>query len=139
MAKFGKNSLQRLSELHQDLKVLLTTAIKFYDFSITCGYRNKKDQQTAYREKKSKLNWPNSKHNKMPAMAVDIVPFVAGSGLDYTDRERYLLFVGRLLGFADILFSSGKMIHHVRIGCDWNMNGTPKDDSFQDIGHLELI
>ena len=45
------------------------------DFSIICGHRNEHDQNIAYSQGKSKLQYPHSKHNIITSMAVDIQPY----------------------------------------------------------------
>ncbi|KKM82716.1 hypothetical protein LCGC14_1316750, partial [marine sediment metagenome] len=38
-------------------------AIQVMDFTIVCGFRNKRAQEKAFDEGKSEKHWPNSKHN----------------------------------------------------------------------------
>jgi peptidoglycan L-alanyl-D-glutamate endopeptidase CwlK len=59
--------------------------IKKTDFSVICGHRSKEDQDKAFAEGHSKLKWPNSKHNKVPSEAVDIVPYP----VDWNDIGRF--------------------------------------------------
>jgi uncharacterized protein YcbK (DUF882 family) len=75
--KFSKRSLEKLDTCHPDLIKLMMAAIDNspIDFSIICGYRNKEAQNTAYRSGNSKVQYPFSKHNKMPSLAVDIQPY----------------------------------------------------------------
>ncbi len=51
------------------------------DCHISCSFRGKDDQEMAFLEKKSQLNWPDSKHNviqngKPAAMALDLFRLV---------------------------------------------------------------
>ena len=78
MPKFGKTSKERLALLDKDLRRVLEDAIQYYDFSVVCTYRGKEDQTAAYEEGRSQLEWPNSKHNKLPSLAVDIIPYPSG-------------------------------------------------------------
>lgn len=48
---------------------------KTVNCSLICGFRNEADQNKAFADKKSKLRWPNSRHNTWPSEAVDIVPY----------------------------------------------------------------
>lgn len=57
------------------LQRLLSELIKIIDFSVTCGHRCQQDQALAYETGHSKLEWPHSKHNSLPSMAVDIQPY----------------------------------------------------------------
>lgn len=72
---FGKRSLAVRDELHPDLQKVVDEASKEINCSLICGYRGKEDQDKAYSEGKSKLKYPNSRHNSKPSEAVDMVPF----------------------------------------------------------------
>jgi len=75
MPTLGKKSLEYLAECHPDLRKVAHECIKHYDFSVICGHRGKAAQDKAYAEKKSKVKWPNSKHNKTPSLAMDCTPY----------------------------------------------------------------
>ena len=68
-------------------------------------------------------------HNSKPSRAVDCVPYP----IDWTDRERFTLFAGFVLGVA------ARMGITLRWGGDWNMNFEVKDNRFDDFPHFELI
>jgi peptidoglycan L-alanyl-D-glutamate endopeptidase CwlK len=40
-----------------------------------CGHRSKAEQDKAFADGFSKVQFPNSKHNSLPSMAVDVAPF----------------------------------------------------------------
>lgn len=67
-------SLQKLKECHPDLIKLIMAVDVHYPVQVICGHRGKEDQDKAFEEKKSKLKFPDSKHNKTPSLAVDVVP-----------------------------------------------------------------
>jgi peptidoglycan L-alanyl-D-glutamate endopeptidase CwlK len=75
MPKFSIKSMQRLSTCDNDLQALFYEVIKEFDCTILCGYRNEADQNKAFKEGKSKLKFPNSKHNCSPSRAVDVAPY----------------------------------------------------------------
>ena len=85
MAKFNKNSLEKLKKLHPDLQQILLIAIKITDFSILDSLRDEQAQQKAVSNKRSKVDYPNSKHNRSKqnngtydnnkSDAFDIVPY----------------------------------------------------------------
>lgn len=85
MPKFSQNSLDRLHECHPLLQMLMLKVIKKIDFSVICGHRDANAQNLAYTQGRSKLKWPNSKHNKVPSEAVDIVPYP----IDWDDISRF--------------------------------------------------
>lgn len=99
------------------------------DCSILEGYRNRSNQNKAYRKKKSKLKYPQSKHNRKPSLAVDVAPYPIG----WQDRERFCLLAGVVKGIAH---SKGI---EIRWGGDFNSNNIISDESFVDMPHFELI
>lgn len=56
------------------LQEWFTTLIKpkFPQVHISCSFRGKEEQEEAFLDGKTKLHWPNSKHNKTPALALDL-------------------------------------------------------------------
>ena len=74
MPTFSKRSTDNLATCHRDLQKVAHEAIKHFDFTVIQGHRGKAEQNKAYREKKSKLQWPLSRHNKLPSLAMDCVP-----------------------------------------------------------------
>ena len=74
MPSFSKRSIDNLDSCHPDLRKVAHEAIKHFDFTVICGHRGKAEQNKAFAEGKSKLKWPDSKHNKTPSMAMDCVP-----------------------------------------------------------------
>ena len=117
--KFGKKSLERLAEIHPDLQKICNELIKEMDVTILCGYRGKEEQNTAFINGKSKLQFPNSKHNKKLALAVDIAP----SPIDWNDLRRFIDMCAAIEVIAD------KLKIPVILG---------RDFSFRDYPHVEL-
>ena len=136
MPHYGKASRSRLDTCHIDLQVLFEAVIEEWDNSILCGHRGQKDQDKFFDEGKTKVKWPDGKHNKTPSEAVDSVPYP----IDWNDRERFIGYGCYVLGVADALYSAGKMKHKVRWGGDWNHTDrefTPQN--FNDYPHFELV
>lgn len=129
MYKFGKQSTKRLNTLCLPLQHILNMAIKEYDFTILEGHRDKETQNRYYDEKKSKLKFPDSKHNSYPSYAVDIAPYP----IIWDDRERFVYLAGLIKGIAHTLG------YRVRWGGDFNMNNNFKDQEFQDLVHFEIM
>jgi peptidoglycan L-alanyl-D-glutamate endopeptidase CwlK len=75
MPRFSSHSLAVLKTVDPSLREICMRAIKEYDFSVLCGHRNEHDQNEAYDAGRSRLKWPNSKHNSYPSLAVDIAPY----------------------------------------------------------------
>ena len=133
MARFGKRSLDVLSELAPDLQTLFKVVIQYVDIKLICGYRNRIAQHAAFLSDNSKVDWPNSKHNVSPSLAVDWVPFP-----DSGKPDDYIYLAGFIMGIGQALFMEGKMFHRLRYGGDFNMNYRTTDDGW-DFGHVELI
>ena len=110
MPKFGRTSRKRLITCHEDLQDLFNEVIKYVDCSVLEGHRGKERQNKLYDEKKTKVKYPNGRHNDSPSNACDIVPYP----VDWNDRERFHLFAGFVLGIAQ------SMEINVRWGGDWN-------------------
>ena len=129
MAEFGKTSKLRLLSCDYKLQEVFKEVIKYVDCSILEGHRNEDSQNKLYDEGKTKVRYPNGRHNATPSRAVDVVPYP----VDWNDRERFHLFVGFVLGIAQ------SMDIKLRWGGDWNMNFEVDDNKFDDFPHFELI
>lgn len=137
MNNFSKNSKMRLLTCHPDLITLFKTIILDYDCSIICGYRGKKAQNEAFTLGNSQLQWPNSKHNSSPSMAIDVAPYEK-TQIDW-GKLQSAEFAGYVKGVADQLFRSGIMSHKIRRGIDWDFDNDIDDTTFWDASHFELI
>lgn len=136
MPKFSQSSFSKLSTCHQDLQVLFYEVIRYVDCTVLEGYRNKEDQDRAFAEGKSKLQFPHGRHNRQPSMAVDVIPYP----IDWKDTRMHMWFGGYVQGIAQRLKDEGKMTHGVRWGGSWDGLGelnTPKQ--LNDLVHFELI
>lgn len=74
--KWGKSSKERLDQCDIRLQNLCNKMLErsSFDMTITCGHRNKEDQEKAFSDGKSKAHFGQSKHNSFPSKAVDICP-----------------------------------------------------------------
>ena len=132
MFSYSNSSAQKLATCDQRLQDIMNEAIKHVDIGITCGYRDKAGQDEAFNNKKSKLQFPNSKHNVIPSKAVDFVPFVDLT-IVWNDKE----LIGNIAFFIKGI-AAAKGIN-VRLGYDWNGNFKASDETFMDAFHIELI
>jgi len=128
MPKFGKRSMERLNTCDEDLIALFQEVVKYFDCSVLEGHRGKDKQNKYFNEGKSKLKYPEGRHNKKPSNAVDVVPYP----VDWEDREQMSYFAGFVKGVAY------KMGIPIRWGGDWNNNNDLKDNNFDDLPHFEL-
>lgn len=134
MADFSPRSRERLGSCDERLQRLFRAVLKRADCTIICGHRTAIDQDEAVRTGKSKLAWPNSKHNSLPSRAVDVAPcWPAPTHIPWDNRRAFDLFAGIVLATAEELGIK------VRWGGDWDANRIPGDESaFHDLPHWEL-
>ena len=128
MPYFGKTSKKRLSTCDDKLQKLFNEVIKHVDCSILEGHRDKDRQNKLYEEGKTKVKYPNGRHNRQPSSAVDVTPYP----VDWKDRERQTLFAGFVLGVAN------QMNINLRWGGDWDQDFQVVDNRFDDFPHFEL-
>lgn len=121
MFKFSKQSLANLETCHHVLQEMCHFAIRKYDFSVICGYRGKEEQDLAFKNKFSKLKFPQSAHNQVPALAVDIIPYPS-------NWTNILSFHSLHVVIQEFKIPEG---HHIIWGGNW--------ESFRDYPHYELI
>ena len=129
MDKFGSRSKKHLVTLDKRLQKVLNEVIKYVDCSIIEGHRSAERQDKLFEEGRTKVKYPNGRHNANPSRAVDVVPYP----IDWDDRERFHLFAGFVIGIAQ------SMGIKLRWGGDWNMNFEVDDNNFDDFPHFELI
>ena len=129
MFKFGKRSRKHLETCDKRLQDIFNEVIKYVDCSVICGYRNEEDQNKAFIEKRTKLKFPNGRHNSLPSNAIDVVPYP----IDWKDRERMTLFAGFVKGIA-----KGKFNIDLRWGGDWDSDFQVQDNKFDDFPHFEI-
>lgn len=142
--------MARLETVHPDLSMLFNEVVRHRDCTILCGVRSKAEQDRLYNLKRSKLMWPNSKHNVLNpddlAMAVDVAPYfadqdpsiiwptAANTKLVYAKEcGIYYNFAGYIQAVAD------RMGVKLKFGGDWNGNHRYTDQSFDDLVHWELV
>ena len=129
MPYFGRRSKKQLTTCDKKLQDVFNEVIKHVDCSVLEGHRGEVRQNELYEEGKTKVYFPNGRHNANPSRAVDVVPYP----IDWNDRERFHLFAGFVLGIAQ------SMGIKLRWGGDWNMNFEVDDNNFDDFPHFELI
>lgn len=134
MANFGKTSAARLATCHPDLQRLFNEVVKNYDCSILQGIRSKEEQDEYFRTGRSKVQYPNSKHNSNPSMAVDVAPyFKTAPHIRWEDKEAFYLFAGYIFGIA------AQLGIKLRWGGNWDMDDELHDQTFMDLPHFELV
>lgn len=129
---FGYGSLKQLETCHPLLQKVLNEASKTANFTILCGHRNEADQNKAFRQGKSKKQWPDGDHNKLPSEAADVIAYDK-DGMPWKDQVRFGVLIGHIQSAAIRLGIK------IRCGLDWDMDGKSADETFKDLGHIELV
>ena len=128
MPYFGKKSKERLNTCDSNLQKVFNEVIKHVDCSVLEGHRSKDSQNKLYEEEKTKVKYPDGRHNRQPSSAVDVTPYP----VDWKDRERQTLFAGFVIGVAS------QMGINLRWGGDWDQDFQVVDNRFDDFPHFEL-
>ena len=128
MPYFGKKSKERLNTCDSNLQKVFNEVIKHVDCSILEGHRSKDRQNKLYEEEKTKVKYPDGRHNRQPSSAVDVTPYP----VDWKDRERQTLFAGFVIGVAS------QMGIKLRWGGDWDQDFQVVDNRFDNFPHFEL-
>lgn len=140
MYEFGERSLSLINQCDKRIQNICVNVIQYVDFTVLEGHRDEKKQNEMFATKKSKLKWPDSKHNSMPSLAIDIAPWpiiwpgeIERPQSIVKDYGRFYYLAGI---FKAIAYSLGTP---VRWGGDWNNNNDFTDQSFDDLPHFEII
>ena len=128
MPRYSNKSKERLASCDERLQDVFNEVIKYVDCSILEGHRSKERQNKLYDENRTKVKYPNGRHNSSPSKAVDVTPYP----VDWEDRERQTLFAGFVIGIA-----RGMGIR-LRWGGDWDMDFHVMDNRFDDFPHFEV-
>jgi len=137
MPSFGAKSLSQLTTCHEELQAIFRVVVKGFDCSVICGHRDKAEQDRVFSEKRSKVEWPNSKHNSYPSMAVDVGPYPAVK--NWIDIKAFNDFGFYVKGVAAVMLERGDIEHKLRWGGDWDGDHDTTDQKFDDLVHFELI
>ncbi len=127
MPKFGKRSKERLKGVDSSLVNVLNEAIKLMDLAIVEGVRSKERQKELVAKGASKTM--KSKH--IEGRAVDVTPYPVDME-SVSGIHRHYYMAGILRGVAHMMGVK------VRSGADWDSDGEIKDQTFNDLVHIEL-
>ena len=124
MPRFGKKSKERLKGIDTKLVNVLNELVKIMDVTIIEGLRTQERQNELVKKGASKTKY--SKH--IQGKAVDVAPYP----IDWNDRDRFHYMGGMIRGIAK------QLNVNVRWGGDWDSDGETKDNSFDDLVHIEI-
>lgn len=140
MYKLSNQSKKNLSSCNPEIKDVVHHVLKFIDVGVAEGHRGKERQNSLFQKKKTKVHWPNSKHNTLPSDAIDLVVFVKDFG--YIDEnsapKKYRQYYGFLAGIINAYCFEKN--YNIRWGGDWNSNADFNEPSqnFDDLVHFEI-
>lgn len=129
MPQFGATSLAHLRTADARLQSLAHEVIKYMDHTVLCAHRGQTEQDAAFAAGNSKVRWPNSKHNSLPAKAIDVAPYP----IDWSDKIRFARLMGH---YERVAYEQGIKI---RLGLDFSGDGRSVDERFLDLPHVELV
>ena len=135
MPEFGQSSYERLGTCHPLLIELMEAVVLVRDCSIVCGYRGKDDQNQAFVEGKSQLQYPNSNHNQHPSIAVDVVPWPEKWG----DEDAFLELKKEIVNCWYMIPRKKREGYYLRWGGNWDGDEDRTDQTFNDLPHWELV
>jgi len=134
MPKYSTKSLSKLLSCHEDIIEIMETVVQYFDNTIVCGHRGKAEQDKAFEDGFSTVEYPNSKHNVLPSMAVDSVPYP----IDWKDVNRMRYYAGFVVGISWMLYAAGVTTHVMTSGLDWDNDTELSDTRFRDAPHFQL-
>lgn len=129
MYKYSKSSLRKLESCCVDLQIIFMHVIRICDVTILWGHRQGREQNQLFKAGKSKVLYPNSKHNSTPSKAIDVAPYP----INWKDLFSFYYLGGLVKGIA---LERGIGI---RWGGDWDSDNDFNDQTFNDLCHFEVI
>lgn len=140
MYNFGKTSKQKLDTCHPRLVAIANRALELspYDFTIIHGWRGREVQNALFESNASTKQFPHSMHNNVDAqsqpcsLAIDFAPWI-GNKVDWTDIPIFSCLAGCFHAAAS------QLEERIRWGADWQTDGSIKNDTLLDYGHIEII
>ncbi len=133
MPSFSKKSAKKLSTCDPRIQRVLNEVIKYWDCTILEGTRDKGTQDEYFRTGRSKVKYPNSKHNSVPSKAIEVAPYHSGAPhIRWNDPRDFYHFAGFVIGIATAM---GIKLRH---GGDWDRDRDINDQTFMDLPHFEI-
>lgn len=132
IAQFTAGSEEKLKQTHPDLVMVMRKARELFNFIIIEGHRGQVLQHEYFVTGKSKVDWPNGEHNKIPSHANDVAPVDVDGTIKWNDINTFHNLAFFIKGVA------WGMGIELRIGADFN-GDFKRNDSFVDGPHVELL
>ncbi len=143
MPSFGKKSQEQLKLLNHRMQHVLFMVISWLDFSVLESHRSEQAQNEAFDEGRSKIRWPDGKHNRLPSEAVDIAPYPmhkwpAPKGLTKEQWQEVKLLARFYFLAGAVMQAAHEAGVEMRFGGDWDSDADFTDQSFDDLVHFEI-
>lgn len=145
MYTFGNKSKKEIESCHSDMRKICHEVIKSVDFSALEGKREDKRQYDLFLDGKSKVNGRTNKSKHQTtienplSMALDVAPFPIDFSNNEKAKARFYMLAGYFFQVANTLHEKGDISHKLRWGGDWDSDKEFGDQSFDDLGHFELV
>lgn len=117
----GEHSVRQLETAHPKLGRLITEVDKrlskrrVIDLTVQCGHRGQLAQEQAFKDGFSDKHWPDSRHNSLPATAIDVTPYPQA----WSDPELIMFLIGYILAVAN------DMDIEIDVGALWHKRDRP--------------
>lgn len=134
MYAWGPVSKANYQTLHRKLQTIADRVLEYRDATITEGHRNADRQNHLFNTGKSKVRWPDSKHNAYPSRGMDLLPYPFKPEW-WSVKEHWDFWVQ--WGSFVVGVAAGLGIR-LRWGFDWDQDFDLKDQTFYDGPHFEL-
>jgi hypothetical protein len=154
MPNFGERSKGKLITCHPLIREVSYLAIRYWDITIIHGFRGKELQDELVAQGLSKTPWPTSQHNHLSdqedvdagyandvdiplSLAFDFAPwYPVLPHVRWKHEDEFYHMAGLIIGMSeDYLNERGFWL---RYGGDWDDDQDLHDQTFLDLGHLEL-
>ena len=137
---YGTKSTAKLVTCHPSIVMGADIALTRspYDITIVHGWRGEHIQNVLFDSGASHKKYPHSKHNHtdtdgLPlSLALDFAPWVDGA-IPWGDTHIFAIVAGVFLA------AYSELGIPIRYGGDWDNDGSTKDQTLMDWGHLELV
>lgn len=135
MPFFSQPSREKLVTCDSRLIRLCTKVVQVFDVTVLCGRRDEQEQNRHFNSGNSKVRYPNSKHNSIPSMAIDLAPYPIPLdwGKQWKDKVKFYELK------AIMFYEADRLGVRLRWGGDWDGDGDYKDQKFDDLVHYEIV
>lgn len=129
MYKFSKRSLNNLKNVDKRLIHICNELINHIDFTVIEGHRSLERQLELYEQGYSQIDGitKKGKHNYLPSLAIDIIPYKKGHNPFDGSKESEEMFNTLAKEFKKVANELG---YKITWGGDWK--------SFKDLPHFQL-